>query len=1225
MALYRETATGFVQEHASNPGSGYTLISSQPTDTVANRVNWWRDVDKGSFTSAWHPSLQTGSAENPGEPDGAGRGVNILPNDYVSFEWPAGLPPTHVTNATISQQSNHIHGNYCARVTLSSAGGVAWLSASGAYNIVLEPNQTWIMSWYVKPTTAVARTASIKLVTANGTYTVSGTTDGSTSWQRLSGLLDLSADAATDARIGLSLDTTGVALDFDGLMLEQQIGRESNPSPFYSPWGFGATDKPEYWPDYGIPAIKLYSDLQARINLIDGASSLDGSVNKRLADQYTTLVQQINQVAVGNGQFDSKQIWYFDTSADITGWTNGGCTLAVTGGYLIVTGTGSTPYFRTSTLAIDGAAYQLIRMRVKRTAGTGWTGTLTYYYGASSSGTKTISVPTNIDSAYIEADWDMSADATYKANTITGIRIQLGTGSGDTFSIDWMGVGRNAPGASYSQLEVVRVLSDNKNRVFYETYNPTSTSTYTLKTNDLLFRTDQGNKPYRWSGTAWVETTDTRLADSWAEIYDIANSTASPSGAAAQRINGISAAASKTRTYYLPSTTAPTGMVTGDLWFKTDLDNRAFRYSGSAWVETTDTRITTLQASVANKEEAKVGYCSISPGTNTTRALCLAAGGTWTDQPFATAVKQVSVTNANGTASIETNLSTLATDTGSLKTQYSVKLDVNGYVAGFGLYNAGAGASGFLINADKFAIGKPGATTVIPFYVDATANTAYINNAVIKNLTATNIQANSITADRIDSRGLSIKDASGNVILAAGTGLSSGYISAGLGGNQFPNADIGAGIDNWAVGWVAGGGTNYAIGWDLAGESWVPAGGHVVGAVRYGNTQSATGWFDVYNKKTFPIIAGKRYEFSAYLASHRCDVSINVGWYKLVNGVETYVTESSYPASPRSSGGQELGNWTRAGGFVTAPTGATYAKVWIRGSAVDTGQNDPFFWATRIFFGEATATQTELTPWSLAGGSGPFSDLNQITASNASTYIANAAIDKAQIGSVNADTITTGTLNASLVNVTNLNAGSITTGTLNGKYVTVTNLNASNITTGTLNCANFTVTNLNANSITTGTISGYTVSITDLRADKITVGTLVTSQIGTNQITKIIGGQVSRSLPNTFVDGSYGSSGYANFSTDDGDLIVTASVSMMATVIGSGKIYGDFYLEINGTVRDARRIYINDANGITESSATLEAYIAGIGVGTQNLRLSWVFNGGQGQFFYSWHAMNGKR
>jgi hypothetical protein len=63
MALYRENATGFIQEHASNPGAGYTLISNQPTDSITNRVNWWRAVDVGTQSSEWHPSL-TGTAED---------------------------------------------------------------------------------------------------------------------------------------------------------------------------------------------------------------------------------------------------------------------------------------------------------------------------------------------------------------------------------------------------------------------------------------------------------------------------------------------------------------------------------------------------------------------------------------------------------------------------------------------------------------------------------------------------------------------------------------------------------------------------------------------------------------------------------------------------------------------------------------------------------------------------------------------------------------------------------------------------------------------------------------------------------------------------------------------------------------------------------------------------------------------------------------------------------
>jgi phage minor structural protein len=56
-------------------------------------------------------------------------------------------------------------------------------------------------------------------------------------------------------------------------------------------------------------------------------------------------------------------------------------------------------------------------------------------------------------------------------------------------------------------------------------------------------------------------------------------------------------------------------------------------------------------------------------------------------------------------------------------------------------------------------------------------------------------------------------------------------------------------------------------------------------------------------------------------------------------------------------------------------------------------------------------------------------------------------------GAIVADFITTGTLDASKITVTNLDAGSITTGTLDASNITVTNLNAQSITTGYLNIA----------------------------------------------------------------------------------------------------------------------------------------------------------------------------
>ncbi len=735
MALYREDATGFVCEFAASPGAGYTLIDAQPTDTLTNRVNWWREVDKWDQSSEWHPSLQSGAAEVPGNDTRAGSGINIMPDDYSSFEWAGAISPVFTQTASYSRTAAAAYsGQYGVRLTLSGSDGYIGLaSSSTTYNISIGASSKWIVSGYFRPTTAAEQTVTITLVTPSASYSVTGTTeDSSSTWKRISGVFDLSADTSIGAQIRISTSTTSASLDFDGIMLEEKVGPYSDPSIYYSPWGNGLSD--DQFGDDTIAQSKLFTDLADRIDLID--NSLPGSVNARLASQYDTLVQQISEVAVGSGDFDSRVIWYFDQSSEITGWTTSNASIVVSGGYLEVTATGSIPYFQTAAIAVDGSAYQLVRLRVKRTAGTGWTGTLTYFYSSGSS-TITISEPTSVDSSYVEASWDLTDETLWKSNTITGIRIQLGTSSGDNYSVDWLGVGRNAPGASYYSVDAVRVLADNKNRVFYATSAPSSDSNYTLKTNDLWFDSDDGYKPYRYNGSTWVETTDTRLATSWAEIYDIGNATASPSGAAAQRINGISAtASSKIKTYYQASTSAPSSPVVGDIWFKTDLNNRAFRWNGSAWVETSDVRIVNLEASVANKEEAKVGYCTLNPGTNTTKALCETAGGTWVDQPFATAVKQVSVTTTTGTATVEQNIQALATDTGALKTQYMVKLDVNGYVTGFGLYNAGAGASGFIVRSDKFVVGSASNNTT-PFVVDTGTGVTYINIAAIKDATIT--------------------------------------------------------------------------------------------------------------------------------------------------------------------------------------------------------------------------------------------------------------------------------------------------------------------------------------------------------------------------------------------------------------------------------------------------------------------------------------------------------
>lgn len=98
-----------------------------------------------------------------------------------------------------------------------------------------------------------------------------------------------------------------------------------------------------------------------------------------------------------------------------------------------------------------------------------------------------------------------------------------------------------------------------------------------------------------------------------------------------------------------------------------------------------------------------------------------------------------------------------------------------------------------------------------------------------------------------------------------------------------------------------------------------------------------------------------------------------------------------------------------------------------------------------------------------------------------------------------------GTLDANMINVTNLNASSITTGTLDINRIP--NLTADKITSGTLNANLINVTNLNASNITVGTLTAERVD--GLPASKITSGTFSVNRIPNLSADKITTGQLS--------------------------------------------------------------------------------------------------------------------
>jgi hypothetical protein len=119
--------------------------------------------------------------------------------------------------------------------------------------------------------------------------------------------------------------------------------------------------------------------------------------------------------------------------------------------------------------------------------------------------------------------------------------------------------------------------------------------------------------------------------------------------------------------------------------------------------------VTAVGARVTSVETTQIGYCTIGgvASDNTNKAACEAAGGTWNvGIPIATAVKQVSISDGTDSATLETRATAQKTLNDGLQAQYFVKLDVNGNVAGYGVY-ADEGGSEFIANVDRFAVTTP--------------------------------------------------------------------------------------------------------------------------------------------------------------------------------------------------------------------------------------------------------------------------------------------------------------------------------------------------------------------------------------------------------------------------------------------------------------------------------------------------------------------------------------
>lgn len=199
---------------------------------------------------------------------------------------------------------------------------------------------------------------------------------------------------------------------------------------------------------------------------------------------------------------------------------------------------------------------------------------------------------------------------------------------------------------------------------------------------------------------------------------------------------------------------------------------------------------------------------------------------------------------------------------------------------------------------------------------------------------------------------------------------------------------------------------------------------------------------DGYYGKEFTVVPGDRY-YTSVFANNQNDGDFVLGLhFKMKDGSDQWLSGSRIGARECR---QSLGS-------ITVPDNAVTAQIW---ASIQKFDNFGFTRFTNVI----VKKNDTLAQINMSAGTTLIQNDKIYMDASSTVFSGNAFIPSAAITSLNADKITTGTLNAANVNIINLNANNITTGTINGQNLKI-NLNTGEIlfqhgkitsTLGTLN------------------------------------------------------------------------------------------------------------------------------------------------------------------------------
>ena len=723
-----------------------------------------------------------------------------------------------------------------------------------------------------------------------------------------------------------------------------------------------------------ITESQLAAALGARINLIDAPSTTPGSVAARIKSESdarvlgdSALAQQIASLAVSSDPgFDAAKVWYFDTAVE--GWTSNGGAPTLASGWLRPANHPTDPFLLSPTgLGVTAATYNTVQARVRKVGSPGtWSGELFWKRTTDASTDEArkvvVAEPTWTAGVAVVA-WDVAHPLW--TGTIDLIRLDFSSLSDATnyYEVDWVGLGRRGPAASTASVasieqakigycSIAGLTTIHGDRAACEaaggTWNvglPWATAVRQVSVNDGVTTAaiEQRMTAYR-SNLGTLNATYAVRVDAGGKVAGFglaANSDGTPNGTTTEFAIRVD------RFFIAPPATGP----------------------GS-------------------------GLPQIAPlivqATPTTINGQPVPAGVYIDTAF---IRDGTITNAKiANAAIDNaKIANLSADkiTGSA-------MSVGAFIQSTN-YTSGPSGLGWRINADGTA-----------------------------DFQATYIRGQ-ITASQIDARGLTIRDAAGNPILTAGasvaasslnlpgtvTNVPNGWLNSSItvsggtlngvgttgvqvdnsyqqiGQNLMPNSDMTNRCDA-VVGWnpnsaninvppqrAADASATFGFNWSSL--DYLLIGGALRnGVVRQlgitagtvGGSGNAAIAADIHFQGQaalatgVPVVPGRRYCFSVYVNTHRCDVAVGIAFIDATNNwVAGSGSESA--SGPFGTGGlaNVLSSYGRPLVFATAPAGAIAGLPYLRKRNTYAGQPDSWvFWAAPMFE-EVAANATGPAPY----------------------------------------------------------------------------------------------------------------------------------------------------------------------------------------------------------------------------------------------------------------------